>query len=434
MPDRVATISRRQVGRTVVVGVPVVNAGLWLLFPPEDVDGRSGFARQMLGEFIGATVVILFAATLLLATRARWLEPWFGGLDKMYRVHREAGVVGFMLLVAHAALTPWRLTSAGGVPAGLLAFVGLTVMVALSVGPRVPVLRRVFAISYGRWRLTHRLIGFFFIISLAHMLLVDAVVRTSPVPFTLLMAAYVVGIIAFLYSLLLARFVRRRRPYVVESVSPLNRTTVEIGFRSRRGKPLPYRSGQFVFVTFRRRGLREPHPFTVSSAPHEALLRLTIKATGDFTRRLYERIEPGVKATIEGSYGMMDYRHGRRDQLWIAGGIGVTPFLSWCRDLTADTSRNIDFVYTVREPEDALFWDEIESVARLNPQLRPHLHISSEDGTLTVPGIMSKTNSDLTGRDVYMCGPVRMVDALEAGLRATGVPSASIHFEEFSFR
>lgn len=417
-----------------VLGVLFLNTCLWLLFPPGDPDGRAGLARQAFGEFIGSTVVLLFSIALLLGTRARWLEPWFGGLDKMYRTHREAGTVGFVLLVGHVAVTPWRLSPGGGVPAGLLAFVGFTVMIALSLGPRLPVLRRVFAISYGRWRLTHRLIGVFFIMALAHALLVDALVHTTAPPFVLLMAAYVVGVVSFLYALLLARFVRRRRPYVVEAVRRLSPTTVEIGLRPRRRKRLPYRSGQFVFVSFRRRGLREPHPFTVASAPHEAFLRLTIKASGDFTRRLHERIDPGVKVTVEGSYGMMDYRQGRPNQIWVAGGIGVTPFLSWCRDLSGDAAHHVDFFYTVRNPADALFREEIESIARRHPQLRLHFHISSRAGTLTVSRITSTSGSHLADTDVYMCGPAPMISTLKRGFRKAGVHPAAIHFEEFSFR
>lgn len=424
----------RRVGRWVVIGLPTLNAALWLLFPPESPDGQSEVARQVVGEFLGSTVVLLFSAALLLATRARWLEPWFGGLDKMYRVHREVGVAGFVLLTLHVSLTPWRLSPGGGVPAGLLAFVGFAVMVALAVGPRLPWLRRVLAISYGRWRLTHGLIGLFFIMALAHMLLVDALVHTAPVPFTVLMAAYVVGIASFLYALLLGRFVRRRRAYVVETVTRLGPATVEVGLRPRRKRRLTYRAGQFVFVSFRRRGLREPHPFTVSSAPHEPLLRLTVKATGDFTRRLYERIAPGVKVTVEGSYGMMDYRRGRTDQVWVAGGIGITPFLSWCRDLSENATHRVDFFYTVRNASDALFWEEIGTIATRHPKLHPHLHVSAEAGTLTVPHIATSAATPLADTEVYLCGPVPMIYALERGFRDAGVPATSIHFEEFSFR
>lgn len=388
----------------------------------------------MIGEFIGSTTVVLFAIALIVATRARWLEPWFGGLDKMYRTHRETAVVGFALLVGHVALIPWRLTPGGGVPSGVIAFVGFTVMVTLSVAPRVPGLRRVFSISYGSWRLSHRFIGFFFFVSLAHLMLVDPLVRTAPGPFILLMTAYVLGTAAFLYSLLLARFVRRRRPHVVETARRLNETTVEVGLRPRRNGPLPYRSGQFVFVTFRRWRLREPHPFTIGSAPDDPLLRLTVKVSGGFTRRLYERVEPGIKATVEGSYGTLDYRRGRRDQIWIAAGIGVTPFLSWCRDLADDADHRIDFFYTARHPDDALFWNEIETRIRSLPRLRAHLNISSRTGTLTVPRIASLSRFDLSDIDVFMCGPVPMIHALERGFRRAGVPAAHIHFEEFSFR
>ncbi|GAA2274165.1 ferric reductase-like transmembrane domain-containing protein [Glycomyces scopariae] len=411
-----------------------MHTAAWVLSAPAAADGRSDLVRQLAGEYLGATAVVLFATATLLSTRARWLEPWFGGLDKMYRAHRETATLGFALLAAHAATTPWRLTSPGGVPSGLLAFAGITVMVALALGPRLPVLRRVITIGYGRWRILHRFVGIFLIMALAHMLLVDAVVHAMPVPFAITMAAFVTGIGAFLYSLLLARLVRPRRAYTVTAVRRLNDATVEIGLALRRGRPLEFHSGQFVFASFRRRGLREPHPFTVSSAAHDPHLRLTVKAAGDFTRRLPDRLGPGVKAVVEGAYGMMDYRRGGPDQVWVAGGIGVTPFLSWCRDLTEDPGHRIDFFYTVRDRADALFWDEIVAVARRHPRLRPHLHVSSEAGSLTVPRIVARARVDPASTEVYLCGPVPMIRALERGFRDAGAPAARIHFEEFGFR
>ncbi|MFZ8991027.1 MAG: SUMF1/EgtB/PvdO family nonheme iron enzyme, partial [Pseudohongiellaceae bacterium] len=76
----------------------------------------------------------------------------------------------------------------------------------------------------------------------------------------------------------------------------------------------------------------ESHPFTISSAPAEDVLRLTIKASGDFTRALHQTLKAGDGAIVMGAYGMFDYKTGRPDQIWIAGGIGLTPFLAFIRD------------------------------------------------------------------------------------------------------
>lgn len=403
----------------------------WVLFIPPD-DGRTDFVRQIAGEMIASTAVVLFGAALLLSTRARWLEPVFGGLDKMYRSHRHAGTAGFLLLVLHVALIPWRLDSAGGVPSGIIAFVGIAILVIVSIGPRLRITRRFVTLNYRSWRRTHRLIGFFFIFSLAHMLLVDSLVVATPLPFTIVMAAFVVGIVSFLYVLLLARLVRPSRKYVVEEANRLNDTTLEILLTPRK-KPLEHRSGQFVFVKFKGRHFREPHPFTVASSPKDESLRLAIKASGDFTRHLYENLGSGRRARVEGAYGMLDFRDGGKDQIWIAGGIGVTPFLSWLEDIES-LDRHINFFYTVRHADDALFVDDIFRLADQHDNLEFHLTVSSQDGSLTVDRVVSSIPHGVAGSTVYMCGPVGMINAFEQGLAREGVDQRAIHYEEFSFR
>jgi predicted ferric reductase len=181
--------------------------------------------------------------------------------------------------------------------------------------------------------------------------------------------------------------------------------------------------------------LNESHPFTISSAPHEDVLRLTIKACGDFTRHLFSHLQPGTEAIVEGAYGMFDYKRGGAKQIWIAGGIGVTPFLAFIRDLkTSALDRDVDFYYTVRHREEAVFVEEIEEAARQNPRLKARVRFSSVDGSLTVDEIIRNAGGSLQGYDVYMCGPLPMVQAFEKKFLEAGVPASNIHFEEFNFR
>jgi predicted ferric reductase len=408
-----------RIGPGVAVALPVLNGALWALVPPRD-DGRPEYARQVAGEALGSTAVLLFATALVLATRTRWLEGAFGGLDRMYRAHRTAGQWGFALLVGHVFVVPWTAASPGGTPSGIVAAGGFLVLVLLSVSP---------ALRYGAWRRSHRLIGVFFVVSLAHALLVDQIVDTAAGPFLLQSAAYVAGIAAYGYTLLLARFVRPRRSYVVRAVRLLDPATVEVVLSPRGTRMLTFRPGQFVFVTFHQRGLREPHPFTVSSAPSEAVLRLTIRSAGRFTGRVHRELEPGRRATVEGGYGMLDHTLGRPRQVWVAGGIGITPFLSWLR--AGLTDRSVDLFYVVRRPEDALFRGELEGHA--NPRLRVHVVVTSESGRLTAERIAAAVGR-LEDVDVYLCGPEPMTAGLAAGLRRFGVPAASIHVELAAFR
>jgi predicted ferric reductase len=205
--------------------------------------------------------------------------------------------------------------------------------------------------------------------------------------------------------------------------------------RARKDPIRKQRAGQFLFVRFPGdKALNESHPFTISSGPSEDVLRLTIKASGDFTRDLFHKLEAGAEAVIEGAYGMFDYKSGGPKQIWIAGGIGLTPFLAFIRDMDGNLDRDVDFYYTVRHPEEAVFLDEIESAAKKNPRLKAHVRFSAKDGSLTVEGIVENSGGDARNHDIYMCGPLPMVQAYSKKFQELGVQSGQIHFEEFNFR
>jgi len=188
-------------------------------------------------------------------------------------------------------------------------------------------------------------------------------------------------------------------------------------------------------VRFHRdRILNESHPFTISSAPGEDVLRVTVKACGDFTRHLFRNLQAGMEAIVEGPYGMFNYKTGGTKQIWIAGGIGLTPFLSFIRDMDGNLSHDVDFYYTVRHREEALFVDEIEVAAKKNPRLKAHIRFSAMDGSLTIEEIIRNANGEMSDHHIYMCGPLPMVQAFRNALIAKGVKAANIHYEEFNFR
>ena len=153
-------------------------------------------------------------------------------------------------------------------------------------------------------------------------------------------------------------------------------------------------------------------------------------------------MKTGTETIIEGAYGMFDYKSGGPKQIWVAGGIGVTPFLSFIRDLKTDLAYDVDFYYTVRHPEEAVFVDEIKAAAKQNPRLKARVRFSSKDGSLTVEDIVKNAGGDLStssgqalrGYHIYMCGPLPMVQAFEKKFMEVGVPVENIHFEEFNFR
>ncbi len=118
-------------------------------------------------------------------------------------------------------------------------------------------------------------------------------------------------------------------------------------------------------------------------------------------------------------------------QVWIAGGVGVTPFLSWMRSLDGDLAQHVDFFYTA--VGEAPFSQEIREIAARHPSLHAHLIDTAVDGRLSTEKILAAAG-DVGGLSVFMCGPEGMLRAFQTGLEAAGVPSRRIHREYFDWR
>jgi predicted ferric reductase len=424
---------KKRMGIIFIALLVAINLVLWLVFLPAD-DGRPNFNNQVAAEILSTSALILMSCSLLLTTRPARLEPYFGGLDKMYKVHRTIGILVGVLLLSHflvIAVLNQRFHL--GISLGKIALIGLLLSIFLALAPRIPIIGRHIHIAYHRWRFTHRFIGIFFIIGILHSFRIENIMQlSSPIHLYVRMISFT-GMAIYIYKELLERFFKKSYAYVIDQVSQLTGTVIELSLAPRANK-LRYRSGQFLFIRLPTEpDLREPHPFTISSAPTAEQINLTIKVSGDFTQRLYDNIRVGAEARLEGPYGLFDYRAGAQEQVWIAGGIGLTPFLSWMRDFDAGLTRKIDFYYSLRSPDEALHRDEILAAQEAHAQFRAHVLYTNRDGRLSLEKI-SESSGSLAGKDFYLCGPFPMIMAFKRQLLEQGVSNRQIHYEEFTFR
>ena len=425
---------KRHIGNISIILLVILNVVVWFVFPPEN-DGRANFARQYAGEILGANNIILMACSLFLSTRPKWAEAYFGGLDKMYMTHRHTGTAAFLLIFAHVLTVPITTTGwALGNYLAVIAFTGIVTIVLITLAPRIPYLGWLAGGDYDDWKKLKRFIGIFFIFGYLHAL-------TIPHPLHAFIAInwvqifFIIGTLSYLYTEVFGGFLKKFRPYTVEAVKHPNNSTTEVTLRAKKEPIRRQRAGQFLFVRFPgNKTLNESHPFTISSAPAEDVLRLTIKASGNFTRDLFRELTAGTAAVIEGAYGMFDYKTGGKKQVWVAGGIGVTPFLSFVRDMDGSVEHEIEFYYTCRHREEAVFLDEIEAAAQKNPHLKAHVRFSSTDGSLSVEDIVKDAGGDLHDHHVYLCGPLPMIQAFEKKFLEHAVARQNIHYEEFNFR
>lgn len=187
-------------------------------------------------------------------------------------------------------------------------------------------------------------------------------------------------------------------------------------------------------MRIKEKGFDESHPFTISSAPGADKLRFTTKVLGDFTRRIRDDLKPGAAAVVEGPYGRFDMDISTRTQVWVAGGVGITPFLSAMRAMKPDDDRDITLFYCVQEREQALFLDEIETVFAGYDNKKVIVLQSNEGEFANSELVSEKLGGSLTGHAYFLCGPRPMVDGLKKGLTKVGVSAAAIHNEAFEFR
>ena len=171
----------------------------------------------------------------------------------------------------------------------------------------------------------------------------------------------------------------------------------------------------------------------MASATSTPDLRFAIKDLGDYTHRI-GAVAVGAAAVVEGPYGRFSHRFvTRRRQVWIAGGIGIAPFLAMAESLSGTPGYDIDLFYGFPDLSRAPYLDDLTQLAAGRPStFRVHPVDESVDGFLTVDRIRAVTGS-LNDLDVLLCGPPAMMHTLHDKLREAGVSRTRIHFEVLAF-
>ncbi len=386
-----------------------------------DVDWKN--PHRILGEVFSSWVVTVFAFNFLMATRARWVENLFGGLDKMYLIHRRSGVIAVFLLLAHFVVVPRAAEFNPGKPLGFYALILILIGVLLSAAP---IFKR--KIPYHKWVNFHKLMGIFYVMGVVHGILVDSLIKELPITRVYVFGMAFIGIIAWFYRAFLFRIFNKKMDYTIKSVQDLGGDIVEVEL-SPGQKKLDFKAGQFAFFTFCKVNKREQHPFTISSHPSENNLKVTVKGLGDYTNGLADKLSIGDRAKVEGPYGKFSTAYSKeREQIWVAGGIGITPFLSLIKDYY---TQKVTLFWCVSDGHGAPFEHELKIAAENNPLLEFVLWESKKRGHINVDDMSIRKPKE---KSYFICGPEAMKKNITKQLRQEGVKQKYIHDEEFAFR
>lgn len=397
-------------------------------------------AVHSLGELFGLVGMTMFALTFVLSTRLRFIENIFGGLDKVYIVHGILGGTALIMILFHPIFLvlkfiPQDITQAAiyllpstfwSVNFGILALLGLIILIYITLFTKI---------KYHRWKFTHEFLGLVFALAVLHVFLVRGSVSSDYIFHGYYVYAAVVsaiGLGAFSYSLLLKERIMKAASYLISDIRK-SRNTLVLELVPEH-KPINYNAGQAVFIRFYNEHLsKESHPFSIASKTGDNKMRIMIKKLGDFTERL-EHLKPGDRVSVEGPYGKFHFRNypGKR-QIWIAAGIGVTPFIGMAEDLLEKKHDiHVDLYYTARDDSDFAGYDIFSKVASEVPGFRFFPWNSSQKGRITVDSI-EKTSS-LKNAEFLLCGSHAFKESIIHKLIKSGVDKDNIHEEVFDFR
>ena len=195
-------------------------------------------------------------------------------------------------------------------------------------------------------------------------------------------------------------------------------------------------AGQFFLLrALTRTRWWKAHPISLSGRPDDHSLRFTVKALGDGTSAL-QSVRPGTRVMAEGPYGAFtEARATRRRIALIAGGIGITPLRAIYEHIDRAPGE-VTLLYRARNQRHAIFHDELEAISKrrgFGYKLSFSRPARKAGPNPFSPEALLAALPDLPERDLFICGPARLIDAAERGARAAGVPRNQIHSERFAY-
>jgi ferredoxin-NADP reductase len=184
------------------------------------------------------------------------------------------------------------------------------------------------------------------------------------------------------------------------------------------------------------------HAFSIVSAPWQDELVIATRMRDSSYKQRLKALPDGSAAQLEGPFGSLTlHRDSKRPAVFLAGGIGITPFMSMLRQAAKDLPpRDLVLLYSNRRPEDAAFLDELRQLEKANARFRlvatmtdmPKSFRPWDGRTGVIDGALI---SSLFTADVapvyYLAGPPGMVEALKESLNGLGIDDDDIRSEEF---
>jgi len=413
----------------------LVTAELWIL----SKGSFSEITEQPIKSIAQITALlgaVGYFFTFVLSSRLPFIEKEFS-LDKAYKLHRLVGTIagsGILLhvssLIANSLPSPFsfKLYLVPGqilsYTLGIIAFYLLLFMLISVLYLRLP---------YPLWKLGHKITSYSVIFATLHIFQIP-----SDVSNFLPLRIWILGIAAlavtawayrqFIYSW--SSFRHRYQVRSSETVGDITMITLQ-----NLSNPLKASPGQFAFFKFlqRKNGpTSEVHPFTILESTNRELV-IAIKALGDNTSR-FAKLALGTPVLIAGPHGTFgqDLISTKSPSVWIAGGIGITPFYHAIKVL-AETKqkKQADFLYLSTEA-DVIFHPTLLQLTQ-DIGVSYTYRCTSTEGRIAPEQYLRTLALPAKDYNYFLSGPQGLLEATKMALKKAGVPRAKIHTEDFDF-
>ncbi|MFO1472118.1 MAG: ferric reductase-like transmembrane domain-containing protein [Turneriella sp.] len=375
---------------------------------------------------LAIAMMITLTAVTLLALKSRLINQRLVALAKQFRLHHLLALLAWALMLVHTALAFWRdwpdslslYFTLSDLPtvAGWIALLLFAVVIMSSWLPRL---------AWKHWYLLHLLSLPAFVAVALHALSYS---RTRFVDFALLLSLFAILILSIFRALFdrlsaahASRFRVQKNQPVAAGISELH--LAPTGAQ----KNLQYPAGSIVYLRFEGQGFsRQWHPFSVASCRYEDDLRLLIKGLGADTRKIGD-LHRADLVLIRGPFREFTPDFSRQ-QIWIAGGIGIAPFAGYAACLAHYTHGRVSLFHFIEREEQKL---SLKSYAGNMPAAFTETSVHTPAHTLPdLSAVLSAARENL-GAQFIVCGPPRFMRYIRRTLKHAGVDAPNIETEEF---
>ena len=199
---------------------------------------------------------------------------------------------------------------------------------------------------------------------------------------------------------------------------------------------MAFRPGPGQFITVRIDETNERYRSYSVAKPSDdpSLVTIAVKLDrkGWGSPRIF-KMKEGDSVRLEGPMGDFTITGSQSDRIFIAGGIGITPFLSLARHAAQSSPANsVHVIYGTEGPGDVIYRDYLEELKKEHPNFDYTITLSSPgDAWDGGRGLVTDVLDDMSleGKEAYLCGSGPMIRAATERLTQAGVPERAIHIE-----